>query len=424
MTHQNADHILLICTAGGTPEPLAKSMAHWRPARVFFIHSKDTRRNVENVLLKYAEATGAPLPPGCYSEYAVEDPENLTGCLRTIRSLETEVRKWPHRGPQYRVVADFTGGTKCMSAALALQARRWPVTFSYVGGERRTKQGVGVVETGAERIVHDANPWDALGYQAIEDACLLFDQNAFAPAAALLEQARNTASLNPVKRALNALAQLCRAYDAWDRFQHQDAAGKLDQVLRNENDLREALGPNATSRLIRHIATNQRHLEQLDRQQPGETLVLDLLANAKRRADEGRYDDAVARLYRAIEAMAQLRLKIHHIDPANVTLDQVPDLLRQQWHTRAKNGPIRLGLQDDFILLQALNDELGDRFSQLSLADPQKSPLSARNQSILAHGFQPLTDAAFNALWRAAIDLGQINEASLPQFPKLAQSEE
>lgn len=44
---------------------------------------------------------------------------------------------------------------------------------------RCMKEGVGVVETGSERLVYSANPWDALGYPVPADAH--FGLGQFAP---------------------------------------------------------------------------------------------------------------------------------------------------------------------------------------------------------------------------------------------------
>ena len=78
-----------------------------------------------------------------------------------------------------------------------------------------------------------------------------------------------------------------------------------------------------------------------------------------------------------------------------------------------------LGLQEDYRLLAALEDELATRFSQLGLDDRQRSPLAARNQSILAHGFQPVAADVFSRLKQAALKLAEIDEGTLPVFPKL-----
>jgi len=429
-----AEHILLICSVGGTPEPLVKTLLYWRPARVIFLPSEQTRSHVDVALRAYAETAGAPLSPGQYDVRVVSDAEDLHGCVRSLRSLDAEVRSWITRpGGDYRVIVDFTAGTKCMSAALALVARRWPCRYSYVGGQQRTKEGVGVVQTGAERVVHSANPWDAFGYQAVEDAVTVFNHGGYAAAAALLDNAMKHVGKPEVKRELATLKAVVDAYAAWDRFDHQQAAQRFADALRNRNDL-TALFPHDGSSLIVRL---ERHLDRADelkkQKEPTIAWIEDLMHNARRRAAERRFDDAVARLYRAFEALAQIRLRNRHgiADTGRVPLDRLPEPLRRQWAARTQDRattgtepassdappsgsparsddhPIMLGLQDAWRVLKELGDELGRKFFDLKLADQQGSPLVARNSSILAHGFQPVGEKVYNCLIENLIELLQ-----------------
>lgn len=399
-------HILLICTVGGTPEPLVKSLLHWCPDRVVFIPSEQTRSQVDAILRKYAEDAGRRLGPGCYCICPVSDAEDLSGCLRTMRSLDQEVQDWSARGDDYAVVADLTGGTKCLSAALALQARRWRSQFSYVGGERRTKDGVGVVETGAERVVYCTNPWDALGYQAVEDAVLVFNHGGYGAAAHLLERAIKNSDRPEVKRELATLKALVDAYAAWDRFDHRTAQTKFADALKNRNDLIATFAdaPSLIGRIESHYKCVARLADSAD---PTLDWVQDLLDNARRRAAEHRYDDAVARLYRAIEALAQIRLREQYeiSNTKKVPLDKLPPALRQEWMSRARNGVVMLGLRDAYRLLKERGDELGHRFAASSLDDDERSPLVTRNDSILAHGFTPVGDTMYKQLWEEACTL-------------------
>src|SRR5690606_13536121 len=146
-----------------------------------------------------------------------------------------EVGAWVERGSGFRVVVDFTGGTKCMSAAIALQASRWPCLFSYVGGSERTKDGVGIVVSGSEKVVHQANPWDALGHQAVEEFIILFDQRAFVAAANVAAAAKTQVSRADRKRELNVLEQLAKAFDAWDRFEHHVSRATFENVEKAAN---------------------------------------------------------------------------------------------------------------------------------------------------------------------------------------------
>jgi hypothetical protein len=132
-------HTLLVCTVGGTVEPLVRSLLHWRPARVLFVPSAETRGQVQEVLDGYAREAGQPLGPGAYRVRCVDDAQDIQGCLSTIRALDQEVEEWLARGADCRIVADYTAGTKCMSAALALEARRWPAsspTSEAIAGRR------------------------------------------------------------------------------------------------------------------------------------------------------------------------------------------------------------------------------------------------------------------------------------------------
>lgn len=398
----NADnlHVLLISSVGGTPEPVAVAIRHWRPARIMFLCSEQTRASIAAALVAAAGAGSHAIPTGCTDQTLLRDPQDLPQTLRDLRALDQYVQSWQQRGDDYAVVVDFTGGTKVMSAALALVARCWRCTFAYVGGQERTKSGVGVVETGAERVVHSANPWDALGYQAVEDAVAVFNHGGYAAAAALLDGATKRADKPEVKRELSTLKAVIDAYAAWDRFDHEEAGRRFDDALKNRNDL-AAIFPHEAPSLIARLERDRNCIEQLAGQnEPTPAWVEDLLRNARRRAAERRFDDAVARLYRACEALAQVRLREHHqiADTKAVSLQSLPETLRGKWAGRARGGSVMLGLKDAYALLTALGDELGRRFEELELGHDQKSPLVARNQSILAHGFEPVGESVFNQL--------------------------
>lgn len=410
-------HHLLICTVGGASEPIVATLRHWEPARVLLVHSADTKVSADSV-------TQEPgfLQPGSWDLMELHDAQDFGECVRQMQSLDEQVSAWQRKGAEYGIVVDFTGGTKCMSAALAVVSRRWPCAFSYVGGTERTKGGTGIVVPGKEQTLVAQNPWNALGYQAIEDGCLLFDQRAFDSAAKLLDTARRAADEDAVKRLLSTWHQLCEGYGLWDRFQHNDAAQRITNVLKNATDVQAMLGATRSDSVVRRIKQHRETLQTLAQQPLSRAMVADLISNAGRRKHEGRYDDGVARLYRAIEATAQLALAEGHGIPStdDVTLDCIPEALRGRWAPRAEDGKLLLGLQDAFLLLDALGDPVGNAFKELGLHDPQRSPLTARNQSILAHGFRPVGCAVFERLWTAAMQLGGFNEEDLPVFPRLS----
>lgn len=417
---KNSESIFLICTVGDNPNPIVASLEHWRPERVCFVHTPQTKIRISENIVPKVQEKGLDLDAGRYDLFELLDCENMEKCLEQLRELTPEVIKWKERGSSFKVIVDFTSGTRCMSVSMGLQASRWPCMFSYVGGTERTKGGVGIVIDGKERIVCNANPWDILGYQAIEDFTVLFDQRAFKAAADAVEKAKMNVSSRTRKRELAVLEQFAKAFDAWDRFLHKKSYEMFENVAKSANDLRAALGStkgnnvlNATERVLVHLA------ELCKAAPPSRYHVFDLLANAKRRKDEGRFDDAVARLYRAIEAMAQVALKEHGIESTeNVPLERIPESLRAEWASQANEGVVTLGLQDAYKLLMSLEDPLGKKFQSLGLND-KKSPLVARNRSILAHGFESVSENAVKQIWKAALSLADIEEQDLPVFPTL-----
>jgi len=418
---EDSKHALLVCSVGGSPEPVVAALKRWRPHRVRFVPSRATKSEVSDRIVPLAEAEGCAPDPGRWDILELPSGQNFTACIDTLRELTPVVEEWLGRGQQYQVVVDFTGGTKCMSAALVLQAHRWRCVFSYVGGTERTKEGVGVVISGQEQVLHDENPWDTLGFQAVEEFSSLFDVHAFSAAAALADRAMRNTGGPTRKREMVALKTLAEAYDAWDRFDHGAALNKLEELSKFDNDLRAVLGQTRADPVRSTVGRHREYLQKLTREpRPSILHVSDLLTNARRRRDQGQIDDAVARLYRAIEAIAQIKLAEDHYidDTGRVPIERVPEQLRGRL-SRSGERTVSVGLQEAYALLLALGDDAGAKFRELRLDDPRTSPLSARNRSILAHGFERAGDKVFDQLWRATVQLAFAEEASLPAFPRI-----
>lgn len=407
---------LAIVTVGGTLNAIETFLRETEPDRVVFVHSPESEET--------ARKAAATLSPAVWDLCRIEDPDDLASCVRTLRRLDEEVDRWRRKGPDCQVVVDITGGTKAMVAAATLVARNWRCDFSYIGGAQRTKNGLGIVVTGTEKQVLRSNPWGALGYQAVEDACLLFDQHAFDAAAALLEDARNAASDQETKRRLNTLKTLCEAYSLWDRFSHEKAFNRLKKASQNAADLDAALGVEQAGPLRMVFEGHLQLLEALGPKQPSRTIIVDLLSNARRRGEEKRWEDGVARLYRALEAMAQWRLASDYglASTKQVPQDQLPDTLRQKWAKRVNDqGTLSLGVRASYELLGALGDPLGRQFEEAGLHRGD-SALESRNNSILAHGFESATKRTFDALWKIVLDLGVIRDDELTEFPRLSRT--
>jgi CRISPR-associated protein (TIGR02710 family) len=433
-------NVLLIAAVGGSPAPFAAAVLANRPLRVAFVCSPNSARSIDQQetvpanndagVLQRGQRAGYELDPGRYQIVLVDDPQDLEACVRPIHQrLTPVVEAWAARGPSFEVVVDFTGGTKCMSVALGLMARAWPCRLEYVGGTERTKGDVGVVVDGKEQVVGPRDPWRALGYQVAEEAVTLFDRGDAAAASALLAQSLQ-GSAGPFKRALATFRQLVDGYTCWDRFDHAAALRWIDLAIENHNQLQELFGAGRGESWIKRIRADRVvPLKLAGSAGPSMELVADLVANARRRVQEHRYEDAVARLYRAVEALGQWQLASAHslASTAAIPLVAVPPTLRKAWAAEtAPDGTVRLALLNAYRLLEAFDDELGGCFRRLGFlaeaAGPGASLLAARNHSILAHGFAPIDCGAAEHMYQIVIELACIQEQALTQFPQLRSS--
>lgn len=399
-----------------------------RPEKILFVCSRETRELVDTHILPAVSESGWQLSPAQYEIISISDPQDLAACVREMETQLTPlVRRWRAHDPQTRTVTvDPTGGTKIMSMSLALVARRWECTFRYVGGTARHPgtAGPGVVQTGAEQVFQSHNPLDVLGYQTAEDALTLAAAGDYAAGQRLLEASARGAREPNIKRALYTLSQLLGLFAAWDRFDHKEALSTLrDKVEKNCADLHRFLAPETCLEVERQLPAWRQRLETLSAERPSLELIEDLLGNAARRREEGRYVDAVARLYRAVEAMAQWRLATQYQipDTGAVPAERIPESLRAKIALEP-DGTATLGLQKAYELLYAVGDPLGQRFKALGLGEPGRSALEERNQSIAGHGWKPMSQKGCETLWQKTLALAAelgFDEAHLFRFPEL-----
>lgn len=437
-TLEHPQHVLLIATVGSTPEPLAASIMHWKPAKVVFVPSRGTRDKTKSVL-KLLCNKQYRLGEGEYEDLVLSDEQDFSQCVQEMQfRLKAMVKEWIDRseGDNHCCVVDFTGGTKCMSAALAMVARTCrTVQFSYVGGSRRDKDDVGIVISGKEQVVYTANPWSALGYQVVEDAVVAFNHHDYGEGAQWLNRAlRSNVRVFTRKSELCALAKFMEGYDLWNRIEYKGASDRFRQCDKSLNDLAAALeGIVEKMELQQHLDKSKCRLEKLKKSRikspSGCTreLLEDLIANAERRKEKSHHVDAVARLYRAIELAAQLRLwETYKIDTAKVPLEEFPESMRRRLEPNAEDGKMKIGLQDAYKLLNSTKDELGQIFTdELKWnTENKKSPLTARNQSIAGHGFSPVSPEITESLWKGLlrmVEVMDIKEDQIFRFPKLGE---
>jgi len=390
---------VMILSVGGSAEPVVNAIKKGKADYCYFFCSSgpkgsehliddtgdpcgDTRK------VKYPECaweffTGNPKGPSIVSQTGlsrqqweiikIADPDDLDECYQALMTVKSKIHET--YGDACTVIANYTGGTKTMSVALALMGifnESWQLNIN-----KGPRHDLIKVRIGDTPVVVDK--WRLYGEHQLMIARKAIQQYDYAHAENVLSDVLlhplDKATSGQVHDAINA----CRAFDQWDKFNHESALDLLAGCKAKYPDLIIAL---------KKILGRQRVVS-------GYELVGDLINNAERHAHRGYFDDAVGRLYRATEMFAQIRLKItHHLDSGEMKLGNLPAEIRPKYQTRVReNNRLLLGLRDDYALLADLNDPIGTLFE--SRSRKITDILKKRNDSIFAHGVRPLSDSDY-----------------------------
>ncbi|MBX3274767.1 MAG: TIGR02710 family CRISPR-associated protein [Sandaracinaceae bacterium] len=348
----------LVLSVGGSPEPLLGhlSAAHWD--RVVFVASDDDPVSGKpgTHAAVPALAADAGLDEARYAVVRVPADEPgaiLERCLACLRA---------ERAPGARLVVDYTGGTKSMSAMLLLAALTTQAEVEVVLGPRTDHHKV---RSGTEHIVSI----DTSGLEsrfALDVAALAWGRFDYAAAVEALGGLRR-----PSPEASRALA-LSRGYAAWAAFDYADARERLAPLARFVPSM-PSLGALASPPSKRSDAAR----------------AFDLWLASERHARATRYDLAVLLVYRANEAIAQWALRWEHgIDPGDVEPSSpVADLTTPSYDDKRV-----LGQHAAWEALDRLEGSLAAVARET--ARPRLDLSKQRNGSVLAHGHAPLSAEA------------------------------
>jgi CRISPR-associated protein (TIGR02710 family) len=427
---------VLLISVGGSPGQVVCSLLSHRAPRVIYFVSPESRALVrEDIRQACAEGQYHP------DEEIVlcDDAQSINACTLALMSgVPDALHKLGVSGLSWPDLVDITGGTKCMTAALFWASSRYPCKVSYVGTgqvDARGGGGPGGAEDGMAEVRIADNSLHAVAFYEIRQALHLMGQHHYVQAVEHLCAATGKVS-DDWKRLVEVLEKIARGFQAWDIFDHKGAL----------NLLKPLRGANLEDLALRHesifpglVGYFQELLESLDfLEASGErgggkgdagaahrarrNRVLDLLANALRRAGEKKYDDATARVYSALEQHTQCLLEQDHgISPSRALPGQIPEGLREDYVGRygqtldAGETILQFGLVAGLELLAELGHPAGDWYR--ANQEPLRASLSMRNASILAHGTVPMDEEKFRGLFEQALALMDLDRSRLDLFP-------
>ena len=414
----------LILTVGTTADPLLRAVEEQRAQdsdlRVYLLYGRPfpgqdpSPFDVANQVREWARNLGVDAEPR-----EAPEPEDIDSCLRVARALLQEV------AGADRVVVDFTGGTKALSAALVHAALTEPIAgqlvLEYTGGAVRDAAGRVLKEAMHVRRT-ELTATDEVLRQVLE----LVRRSAYREARLLAARLPEAGRPGFVRRAVEALY-------AWDEFDYQascEVLRRLHEAARALRDVPE-LAPLAAlcTRLLEScnvLLRTVQHLTALQDGRPSEwpsdegmvLLSADALENGSRRLSEDRPTDAVLRAYRAVEVAVQARLLRHRLNPWRPDWTVLDPTVVREYRTRLAAGPsastpscpapdpeeVRLprdlALTTGLRLVEVLDGPLPHHLAE-RLQDVQRN----RNHSYLEHGYARLRGPDADRLLEYAEDV-------------------
>lgn len=310
------------------------------------------------------------------------------------------------------LVIDYTSGTKAMSSGLTLAALDLKAgILSYVTGNR---DDTGRVITGTERLII-LEPNKVIADSLFKDAISFFNKYQYEASLKVIDKAKNLYHAFDFQEKISLLEKLSNVYLNWDKFNIKKAYKNLS-IIPKDKILYE-LG------IKDKIKENKEALLKENDNKFCYERIADLLENAKRRGDiENKYDDAVARLYRLIEYLAQYKLDELGLDTNDIDLEKIPYKLRNKYEKNRdqKDGKIKLGLYESYELLSDLGEELGERFltDYKNNKSELKKLLYIRNYSILAHGLSSVTEKNYKKILNFIKDFAEFLIPDLSEYIK------
>lgn len=398
----------LLISVGEDPTPVINSINELRPESLCFFSSEENRAIINNDIIPALKDR-----PVWLGEIITPDASDLLACYRAI------TEKWQELQQNWRLepgdwMIDYTEGTKPRVAALILATLNESSCLRYAGGNEHTM------------TISQINPWSELAIVRRREAARLFSRAHYGQAVEILKGLIQRVS-GGEKHIYKALSDIAEGYRLWDNFQYRSAWEKLKPSQKSLEMAMVFGGPSALMAGLKGLAKtlkdNLLFLEKLaiSTSEIGRELLLDLISNARRRAEfESKYDDALVRLCRAVEIHAQIRLGTHGIKASDVKGEQIPSDLRNKFvqkYTDEMDNRIKLPLFAAYRVLQVANDPSAraffDNWPQLKLL------LDHRDRSVLVKGSEPFKRERYEEMFKLACKICGVEEGSIPWFPEI-----
>ncbi|HHY73700.1 MAG TPA: TIGR02710 family CRISPR-associated protein [Bacillus bacterium] len=396
---------VLFVTVGGTDKPIVTSIIKNKPDLVYFfatettVSNKGSKESVDgdgfvcednNTGEKRVSIVAQTrLLPEKYKIIIVESDNPYN----TYTLAVEKIIKHLHQNDY--VIVDYTGGTKSMSVGLAIAGMEFPeCDITIVAGIRKD---LVKIRNGMERI--EKLPTNSVFIQRqLRQSENLISKRSYNAAYHILDELSANNHIAQ-KQQFNRLYYLAKAFDEWDKFNYHSAVDYIEMFKKDDEFI------NSYNSLVKKLAKTVEWFEDWkpESKNPpglGFILVYDLLNNAERKAEHRQYDDAIARVYRAVEMYEQFSLMTGEIklNTSDIDVSLLPEQYVDYYEKKRsdRNKKIQIGLEEGYRLLSYLNHPVGEVWKNWEAK--LRNVLQKRNYSYLAHGNKPLYESDYNEM--------------------------
>ena len=386
----------------GLAYAMLKSIDFVNPDLVKLFGSEESKLTVEALKKQYYKRHKTDFD--YYEFIQIDQIDDFNKYFNSIKNMVLDLEK------DYKIIIDYTYGTKTMTMSAAMVSMLYGQDLIFITGERKD----GIVQKGTEKIINQ-NLYPIYDEFSLDNIKKSFNANRFETARSLLS---NVVEDNIEKE---AFSKLIESYYYFDNVNYEEAYKYFDVDLFTNTwpELKMQFGLNR--RALHNIVKEDRTKDYY--------LLASLINNARRRSEEHKYDDAIARLYRSLELIGQIYLEKYGLNSSNIDIEILREkgveecYIQKLENARSEDGKIRIGLIQDFEVLSYFDSKIEEVYGEQK--NKIKNIVTYRNSSILAHGMEAKTAEEYEEFENLLFDmissleekvLEYIDETKFPVF--------
>ena len=378
---------------GGLAYAMLKSIDFVNPDVVKLFGSEESKYTLEALKKLYFNRHKREFD--YYEFIQIDEIDDFNKYFNSIKNVVLELED------EYKIIIDYTYGTKTMTMSAAMVSMLYGQDLIFITGERKD----GIVQKGTEKIINQ-NLYPIYDEFSLDNIKRSFNANRFETARELLS---NVVEDNADKE---AFSKLIESYYYFDNVNYVEAYKYFDVDLFT----------NTWPELKMQFGLNRRALHNIVKEDKTKDyyLLASLINNARRRSEEHKYDDAIARLYRSLELIGQIYLEKYDLNSSNIDIEiliekGVEDCYIQRLeNSRSDDGKIRIGLIQDFEVLSYLDSNIKELYDKQK--NKIKNIVTYRNSSILAHGMEAKTEEEYVEFESLLFDIISILEEKVLEY--------